>query len=242
MVRKHAGDTLTSFLGSSLGRIACGRPLSMALVGALVAPLFFAASAHAQSTPAPEVAPAGGESSISPAPTPDWGPTYHHKGQFGLSLMPGSGYRMIVPYEDGIDCGDAESSGKRVCTARSPTFIDAELSYGITTRLDLVVAARFGIEKDFTRTRQFALMPGLRIWLDQDDALKFFTMLQAVLDSTDQQGNQSKSDYGARVGLGFMYDPIRNLGFYAQLGATFGFKRWFRIEADMGAGVQVRFP
>ncbi|MDX2023434.1 MAG: hypothetical protein SF187_24575 [Deltaproteobacteria bacterium] len=242
MVRKHSGASFTSFLVSCSGHIARGRVLSMALVGALVAPLIAQAPAHAQSTPAPEVQPVSGESSISPAPAPEWGPSFHHKGQFGISIMPGSGYRMIVPYEDGIDCGDAESSGKRVCTARSPTFIDAELSYGITTRLDLVAAARFGLEKDFTRTRQFAVMPGLRIWLDQDEALKFFTMLQAVFDSTDQKNTVSKSDYGARVGLGFMYDPIRNLGFYAQLGATFGFKRWFRIEADMGAGVQVRFP
>lgn len=219
-------------------------PLSMALVGALVAPLFAQGAASAQSGPAPEVAPAPpeGESSITPAPAPSWGPTYHHKGQVGLSLMPATGYRMIVPYKEGISCGDATQADKRVCTARSPTFLDLELSFGVTTRLDLVVATRLGLEKDFTASRQFAVMPGLRIWLDQDDALKFFTLLQAVFDKTGQRGQVSKSDYGARVGLGFMYDPIRNIGFFTQLGATFGFKRWFRIEADLGAGVQVRFP
>ena len=224
-------------------------PLSMALVFAVVATLVAPSQARcqtgpaAQTTPAPEVGPGTqSESSITPAPAPSWGPTYHHKGQFGLSLMPGSGYRMIVPYNEGTDCGDAEYAGKRVCTTRSPTFLDLEASFGITTRLDLVVATRLGIEKDFTSSRQFAVMPGLRIWLDQDDALKFFTMLQAVFDNTDQRGFVSKSDYGARIGLGFMYDPIRNIGFFAQLGSTFGFKRWFRIEADLGAGVQVRFP
>lgn len=224
-------------------------PLSMALVFAVVATLVAPSQGWSQtgpapqSTPAPEVEPGTQSgSSITPAPAPSWGPTYHHKGQFGLSLMPGSGYRMIVPYNEGTYCGDAEYAGKRVCTARSPTFIDLEASFGITTRLDLVVATRLGIEKDFTASRQFAVMPGLRIWLDQDDALKFFTMLQAVFDSTDQNGFVSKSDYGARIGLGFMYDPIPNIGFFAQLGSAFGFKRWFRIEADLGAGVQVRFP
>jgi len=237
MVRKQS-VAFSSFVGF--------RPLSMALVCAVVAPLIAEGRANAQTSPAPQVAPAVGEaepeSSITPAPAPTWGPSYHHKNQFGLSLMPGSGYRMIVPYEEGTDCGDAEFAGKRVCTTRSPTFIDLEASYGITTRLDLLVATRLGVEKDFTRTRQFAVMPGLRIWLDQDEALKFFTLLQAVFDSTDQAGQVSKSDYGARIGLGFMYDPIRNIGFFAQMGSTFGFKRWFRIEADLGAGVQVRFP
>lgn len=221
----------------------------MALAAGFVACFLAPVSAWAQDgSPAPQEGvppPAASESSLTPlssSPSPTWGPTYHHKGQLGLSLLVGSGYRMVVPYEENIDCGDEENADKRVCTARSPTFVDLEASYGLSTRLDLVVATRLGIEKDFTSTRQFALMPGLRIWLDQDEALKFYTLVQGVYDSTDQRGTVSRTDVGARVGLGFMYDPIRNIGFFAQVGATFGFKRWFRIEADLGAGVQVRFP
>jgi hypothetical protein len=233
MVRKQS-IALSSVVGF--------RPLSMALVCAVVAPLIAEGGANAQTSPAPQVAEAEPESSITPAPVVSWGPTYHHKNQVGFSLLPGTGYRMLVPYKEGVFCGDAEYAGKRVCTSRSPTFVDLELSFGITTRLDLLVAGRFGIEKDFAKSRQFAAMPGLRIWLDQDEALKFFTLIQAVFDKTDQGGFVDKTDYGARIGLGFMYDPIRNIGFFAQMGSTFGFKRWFRIEADMGAGVQVRFP
>ncbi len=156
--------------------------------------------------------------------------------------MPGAGYRMIVPYEDDVYCGDKENDGRRVCTARSPTFVDLELSFGVTMKLDLLVGARFGVEKDFSRSRQFALMPGVRIWLDQDEALKFYTTVQVVYDRTGQREFVSETDYGGRVALGFMYDPIRNVGFFTQLGATFGFKRWFRLEADLGVGVQVRLP
>jgi hypothetical protein len=32
------------------------------------------------------------------------------------------------------------------------------------------------------------------------------------------------------------------VGFYFQFGETIGFRRWFRIELDVGLGVQVRFP
>ena len=233
----------------------------MALARAVVAPFlavgtfaaaFFAPAvtaepggvAYAQEPGAAGDAAATGstESSITPVPAPQWGPTYHHAGQVGFSLMLGTGYRMIVPYKENVYCGDEEQAGSRVCTARSPTFADLELSYGLTPRLDLLLAARFGIEKDFIGARQFAVMPGLRIWLDQDEALKFYTTLQLVYDNTDHRKSVSAVDYGGRVALGFMYDPIPNVGFFTQLGATFGVKRWFRIEADLGLGVQVRFP
>lgn len=214
----------------------------MALLGAFVAPFLLAPAARAQAV-APEVASAGGnESSVTPVAPPQWGPTYHHRGQIGFSLMLGTGYRMIVPYEENTFCGDEEKDSRRVCTARSPAFADLELSYGLTTRVDLLVATRLGIEKDFIKSRQFALMPGLRIWLDQDEALKFYTTVQLVYDDTDHRQTVSDVDYGGRVALGFMYDPIKNVGFFTQLGATFGVKRWFRIEADWGLGVQVRFP
>ena len=98
--------------------------------------------------------------------------------------------------------------------------------------------------------RQFALAPGVRVWLDSDTRLKFFTTLQFVFDHTEQgqfndmtlKDTVADNDYGVRNSNGLMYDAIRNVGFYLQFGETIGFARWFRIELDLGLGVQVRFP
>jgi hypothetical protein len=106
---------------------------------------------------------------------------------------------------------------------------------------------RFGLQSDpaIPGNHQFALAPGLRFWLDQDVALKFYTTLQFVYDYTDfsaAQSGISSSDYGVRNANGLMYDPIRNVGFYVQFGETIGFARWFRIDLDVGLGAQIRFP
>jgi len=196
-----------------------------------------------------------GQETVSTPTTPIPDPVYHHTNQFGLSIMPGIGYRIIVPYGDpdkaGISCYDGSSNasaGKRVCTSRVPFFIDLQASFGITTRLDAIVDLRFGVETDKPGGRPgpgdtFALAPGLRFWLDDDVNFKFYTTIQGVFDSTDQnQADVSNTDFGFRNANGMMYDPIRNIGFYFQFAETLGFKRWFRMELDAGLGVQVRFP
>lgn len=168
-----------------------------------------------------------------------------HRHQFGLSVLPGIGYRVIVPYEEAKDCGDSSGdSGKRVCTSGVPFFLDLQASFGLTGRIDLITDLRLGVAKgDIAGVgHQIAFAPGLRVWLDQDVRLKFFTTIQALLDNTKQGQDIKRLDYGIRNSNGLMYDPIRNVGFYVQFGETIGFRRWFRIELDMGFGVQVRMP
>jgi hypothetical protein len=171
----------------------------------------------------------------------------NHYLQTGLSVMPGTGYRLIVPYKDGLFCGDSSGVGKkRVCAHSVPFFLDFQLSFGVAKRADLIVDLRFGLQSDpaIKGSRQFALAPGLRFWLDQDVALKFYTTLQFVYDYTDFTNSPDvrSSDYGLRNANGLMYDPIRNVGFYVQFGETIGLARWFRIDLDVGLGVQIRFP
>lgn len=170
-------------------------------------------------------------------------PALDHRHQVGLSVMPGLGYRIIVPYEEHKDCVDSSGDpGKRVCTNRTAVFTDFQLSFGITRRLDLMVDLRFALGEDpVTQNHPFAVAPGVRIWLDPDDNVKFFTTLQMVYDSAEYS-NVPDSDFGVRNANGLMYDVIRNVGFYLQFGETVGFRRWFRIELDAGLGVQARFP
>jgi hypothetical protein len=169
-----------------------------------------------------------------------------HGGQLGLSLMPGAGYRMIVRYNEQQTCIDAKGpDSKWICTNDVPAFADLGVSFGLTSRYDLLAELRLGIAREDALgvSRQFAFSPGLRIWLDRDGAWKFFTTLQLVYDHTAQsQDAVEDTDYGLRNANGLMYDPNRNIGLFVQLGETFGFRRWFRMEVDIGVGVQVRLP
>lgn len=195
-------------------------PLSMILLGGAVAPKV----ARAQAAREPV--------------------RWDHRHQTGLALMPGLGYRVIVPYSDDKTCGDSSGDAtKRVCTSAVPFFLDLQLSFGVSQRIDLVADLRFGIGQDpASKTHQFALAPGFRVWLDQDVPLKFYTTVQLLYDSTDYHNVVPSNDFGVRNSNGLMYDLIRNFGFFFQFGESFGFRRWFRIELDAGLGVQVRFP
>ena len=168
-----------------------------------------------------------------------------HYGQFGISIMPGSGYRVIAPYADGIPCGDSSGNrNRRACAHILPFFLDIQPSFGLHRRLDLLVDLRFAVQKDPAtfNSYQFALAPGVRYWLDQDVALKFYATGQFVYDHTNYHGVVTNTDWGLRNADGLMYDAIKNIGFFVQVGWTMGFSRWFRLEFDAGLGVQLRFP
>jgi hypothetical protein len=197
--------------------------------------------------PKPKATPA--QASTEPAAPPKFfgGPAEsNHKFQTGLSIMPGSGYRLIVRYKEDQNCGDSSGiQNKPVCAHSVPVFLDFQLSFGVAARADLIADIRFGLQSDPTIAggHQFALAPGLRFWLDQDVTLKFYTTLQFVFDYMNyMNAGPSNSDYGVRNANGLMYDPIRNVGFFVQFGETIGFARWFRIDLDIGLGAQIRFP
>lgn len=170
----------------------------------------------------------------------------NHKFQTGLSIMPGWGYRLIVPYKEGQWCGDQSGQNdKRVCANSVPFFLDFQLSFGVVSRADAILDVRFGLQAqhEISGSHAFALAPGIRFWLDQDVALKFYTSLQFLYEYVDYKGNGVRnSDVGMRNANGLMYDPMRNVGFFVQFGETIGMMRWFRIDLDFGLGVQLRFP
>jgi hypothetical protein len=217
-----------------------------AVTAALLIACGAAAPAHADPAAPTDQQPAPAPVSTREFPKLQRAPLDHTM-QFGIALMPGSGFRGIFPYQDQSFCGtttaDSPPQPSRVCTGRIPFFMDTQISFGIATRWDLLVDLRFGIEKDFTQTHQFAVSPGFRYWVDPDLDTKFFTTLQGVLDTTNQQNPMVKNnDFGVRNANGFMYEVMRNLGFYVQFGETLAFRRWLRFEIDGGLGVQARFP
>jgi len=167
-------------------------------------------------------------------------PTLSHKLQFGLALLSGTGYRGIFPYQETTDCGQ---TGKRVCTQRLPVFLDVQPSFGFAHHWDVLADLRFGLEKDFTKGREFAVAPGVRYWVDPEEHAKFFATVQAAYDTSPQVDPMiKKSDFALRNSNGFQYDFMRNFGAYLQFGETIGFVRWLRFEIDAGIGVQARLP
>jgi hypothetical protein len=167
-------------------------------------------------------------------------PSLSHERQFGIAVLPGTGFRVLFPYQEGVYCGEI---GKRVCSARLPVYLDVQASFGFTAHWDVLTELRLGLEDDFARTRAVALIPGVRYWVDPSQWIKFFTTLQLDVDLTEQH-NHALTGYDLAVhnGNGLMFEVMRDLGFYVQLSETIGFVRWLRFEVDVGAGVQARFP
>src|SRR5678815_2813098 len=163
-----------------------------------------------------------------------------HKNQLGIAVMPGVGFRGVFPYQEMIYCGQ---QGKRVCTGMVPFFLDVQPSFGFAEHWDVLVDLRYGIGTDFTTSHQFAVAPGVRYWVDPDQSVKFYATIQGVFDATAQHNALVKNtDFGIRNSNGFMFEVMRNLGFYIQFGETLGFVRWLRFEIDGGVGVQARIP
>ncbi len=207
-----------------------------------------AAPAETSDAAPPAEAPAPPPAPLGPDGAPDpkkrfpriQPPSLLHKDQFGISVLPGSGYRIIAPYKDNIPCGQANN---RVCTGWLPFFVEGQASFGFARHWDVIVDLLFGVQPDFNGSHAFAVAPGVRYWVDAELPTKFFATLQGVYDLNPQHDPGIKDyDFGVRNANGFMYEVMRNLGFYLQFGETLGFVRWLRFEVDGGVGVQARFP
>ena len=227
-------------------------------VFALLAPVAAATSAQAADDAAPAgggaAAPAGeaasGDGATPGTPTVEnttpkkfpklRAPSLSHVYQLGLAVNPGIGYRVIAPYQENIDCGQ---QAKRVCTGLLPFYLDTQASFGFAQHWDVLVDLRFGVMSDFTHSHEFAVAPGVRYWVDPDQSVKFYATMQGVYDATAQDNPLVRgNDFGVRNANGFMFEVMRNLGFYVQFGETIGFARWLRFEIDGGVGVQARMP
>ncbi len=210
---------------------------------------------------ADDLAPAK-EGSPPTRSTPRGGPvgpdnlTYTHEGMFQASLRVALGYRTIVPYSKGNYCGDTDNStasgNAAVCTGRAPFAFDLELGYGVARKIDLVAEFRLGVEGDFdsfagtgkTGPNVFHVSPGARFFFSDAKTTKLFTTAQVVFDFTgyEEAGGKSRgNDIGVRNLSGVWLDLERGYGFYAFVGETMTFSRWWRFELEAGIGVQARY-
>jgi hypothetical protein len=182
--------------------------------------------------------------------------TFSHQGQVGVHLQLATGYRMLAPYDEQY-CGQ---DGKSICSGRSPAFLDAGISYGISHGLELLVEVHLGLEDDFdgpggeSGPRAFGYAAGLRFYVDPDGKLKFFSSIEGYVETTDYSETtyampnnvmvkiKDVADYGVRNVNGLIFDFHRTFGLYAHFGETLTFANWLRMELHAGIGVQARFP
>lgn len=229
--------------------------LTTAIIAAIPQTRAFAQGATAAEAAPETAAPAPADVPAAPAtpPAPEAPPrrmvaSLSHDLQFGLAVLLGDGYRGIFPYQTMIDCGDAKTNDNRVCTNRSPVFIDLQPSFGLSERWDFLVDLRFGLGRDFNTHRQFFAMPGFRYWLDPQSQVKFFTTIQLAYDRSSQNNQPnaphqiSDNDLGVRNSNGLMVEVMRNFGVFVQFGETIAFYRWLSFSVDAGLGVQARIP
>jgi hypothetical protein len=176
-----------------------------------------------------------------------------HLHQVGLGLQLAVGMRAINPYHDTYcgQLGDNGSSNQAYCLARTPMTFDLELSYGVTPSIEALLEARIGVERDFGTApgaagpRVHQLAPGVRVFFSESGRAKFFSTVQAVLDTTsyeDDTGSDRGLDLGVRNVNGFWFDLKRSLGLYVFFGEEAGFKRWLSATLEAGLGVQGRYP
>ena len=217
-------------------------------------------SAAAADTVAPAKDPAPGSSPApSSRPPPPAAPLggYSHQGMFMASLRLGLGLRAIIPYEKTDFCGESDSSSgggnAPVCSGRAPFAFDLELGYGVSRRIDLFAEVRLGVEADFAPTalttskdgpHPFHISPGARFFFSDAKSTKLFTTAQIVLDFTgyeDAAGKSRGTDVGLKNLSGIWLDLEEAYGFYAYIGETVTFSRWWMFELDVGIGVQARY-
>jgi len=208
----------------------------------ILAILFFSApGTRAGETPA-----APGEAAAPPAPaSPVSGPpapvgTSHFK-QVGLGLIFGSGYRGLVRYQDSAPCQTTDP-GKDFCTSRLPFFMDLQAAFGVTRSLSAIADVRIGLEQDFTQSRPLAFAPGLKAYIDAESLAKFFATIQLAFDFTSQEPGARGLDIGVRNANGLQFDLMRYFGVFVQFGETIAFRRFFRFELDLAAGIEGRLP
>lgn len=231
----------------------------MRVLTAVALALFIATAARAQSEsdepspppsdePAPpsseEPAPPAGEEPSKPAAAapqaqPTSPETLDHRYQVGLGFRLGTGYRVIMPYNEEF-CGKADKS---VCGGRQPFWIEISPSFGVTESLEVLADIRLFLEEDFTTSKGFFVSPGIKYYTDPESIFKFFATGQLVFESQDQMAGSGLSsfDFGLRSALGLQFDFMRYVGLYAQGGIIIGFKRWLTFVVDGGGGIQIRY-
>lgn len=167
---------------------------------------------------------------------------YNHEGQFGLRLGFGIPFVFAIKYADGPACSD--NPGDTICYRFGSPILDLDVTFGVTKGLELSALVRLGVTEDEAAQSMPLLFGfGVRAMPNADPVVKPFLGAKVILDATSSDVPEWNSvDVGARGEVGIQIDPLRNLGFFVQLGVNLTILRALQFSPDVTAGVQGRFP
>lgn len=175
-------------------------------------------------------------------------PRFSRKRQAGVRLGIAIPYMLGLRYKGGAaDCELDQGDDDQFCARSLPVSLDADFSYGVGHKLELLVAARIGLGDDeLVANMPLAFSFGLRSYTSAKSFVKTFLGVRVVADyTTDKTGlhdNWKDLDLGVRGDVGLQIDILRYLGFYVQGGVQVMVLRALGIHVGAGAGVQARFP
>ena len=148
---------------------------------------------------------------VKTTPLPVPAPPRTREGRLGIAARSAVGVRRIA--------GDLE---------RAPLGVDLEAAYSISRRTELVLEARYGIERD-TGVRAFRVSPGARVFLGDH----LFVQSSVSLDVVHE--------FGLRTAQGLWLDLTGTLAVQAVVAQRIEVSDRFVLSLDAGLGVQARF-
>lgn len=164
-----------------------------------------------------------------------------HIDQVGLRVGAGVPFLLGLKYAGGPACS---KSGDQFCHRMGASFLDLDLSWGMTRSVELTLLTRLGLSHDeASGTAPLVLGLGVRAYGSPESIFKLFLGGRLVLDLTQSDRKDWQAvDIGARGEFGFAVDVVRYVGFYVQGAVTLSFLRAFVATLDASGGLQVRFP
>ena len=178
-----------------------------------------------------------------------------HAKQGFVSIMPGTGYFLVAPYDkDALNrrCQNSEDNpgpeGEPVCSGRSGWHLDMSAGYGLKPGLELFLLFRLGLERpdndgllNQPKARQLGL--GVKIYSPKDGFFKIGFGAALLVDFSDHGPAAGvRNDLVIHVPIQAQFDIFPWFGPYAQISPNISFISEFRLEFTGGIGVQGRFP
>ena len=184
-----------------------------------------------------------------------WGGRKRDHGKQGfVSIMPGTGYFLVAPWDKDSptkrcqDSADNPLEGEPLCSGRSGWHMDFLSGYGLKPGLELFVIFRLGFErpdndglKNQPKVRQ--LGGGVKVYKPSDGLFKIGFGAALLVDFSDRgPGVDTRNDLIIHVPIQAQFDILPWFGPFAQIAPNLSFISEFRLEFTGGIGVQGRFP
>jgi len=171
----------------------------------------------------------------------------HHEYQVGIRAGIGVPFMFALRYNGGPRCNASDPMDPdQFCVFVGSTMITFDLSFGLTTDVELVLGGRIGaVPVEPTENLNGQVLLGIRAYISPESIAKVYFAPSVVLDVTPPANavpNWGDVDFGVRGAFGVQVDLFRYLGLYVEIGVNILLVRSFAISPDVHGGFQVRFP